>query len=89
MCIHDKGINVVPAGRYRKSKSETQYYAGKEVILCGGAFNTPQLLNISGIGNAKDLKEANIECRLNSEVRVSWTTFGISQFTRDHSPRNP
>ena len=70
MCIPDKGINVVPAGRYRKSKSETQYYAGKEVILCGGAFNTPQLLNISGIGNAKDLKEANIECRLNSEVRV-------------------
>ena len=33
---------MVNAGRYRKSKSETQYYAGKEVILCGGAFNTPQ-----------------------------------------------
>ena len=74
MYIREAGINVVNAGRYRKSKSETQYYAGKEVILCGGAFNTPQLLNISGIGNAKDLKEANIECRLNSEVRVSWTT---------------
>ena len=73
MYIREAGINVVNAGRYRKSKSETQYYAGKEVILCGGAFNTPQLLNISGIGNAKDLKEANIECRLNSEVRVSWT----------------
>ena len=42
MCIRQKGINVVNAGRYRKSKSETQYYAGKEVILCGGAFNTPQ-----------------------------------------------
>lgn len=74
MCIREKGINVVNAGRYRKSKSETQYYAGKEVILCGGAFNTPQLLNISGIGNAKDLKDANIECKLNSEVRVSCTT---------------
>ena len=71
MCIREKGINVVNAGRYRKSKSETQYYAGKEVILCGGAFNTPQLLNISGIGNANDLKDANIECKLNSEVRVS------------------
>ena len=71
MCIREKGINVVNAGRYRKSKSETQYYAGKEVILCGGAFNTPQLLNISGIGNAKDLKDANIECKINSEVRVS------------------
>ena len=71
MCIREKGINVVNAGRYRKSKSETQYYAGKEVILCGGAFNTPQMLNISGIGNAKDLKDANIECKLNSEVRVS------------------
>ncbi|MBI4883122.1 MAG: choline dehydrogenase [Actinobacteria bacterium] len=28
---------------------------GGEVILCGGAFNSPQLLQLSGIGNADDL----------------------------------
>ena len=39
--------------------------------------NPLKLLNISGIGNAKDLKDANIECKLNSEVRVSRTVSGI------------
>ena len=39
--------------------------------------NPLKLLNISGIGNAKDLKDANIECKLNSEVRVSRAVFGI------------
>jgi choline dehydrogenase len=32
-----------------------------EVILCGGAFNTPQLLQLSGIGAAADLRAAGIE----------------------------
>ncbi|MEQ1874486.1 MAG: choline dehydrogenase [Ilumatobacteraceae bacterium] len=32
----------------------------KEVILCGGAFNTPQLLQLSGVGNAKDLTALGI-----------------------------
>ena len=34
--------------------------AAKEVILCGGAFNTPQLLQLSGVGNAKDLTALGI-----------------------------
>jgi choline dehydrogenase len=32
-----------------------------EVILCGGAFNSPQLLQLSGIGNAADLAALGID----------------------------
>ena len=35
--------------------------ARREVILSGGAINSPQLLMLSGIGNAADLKHAGIE----------------------------
>ena len=34
--------------------------AAKEVILCGGAFNTPQLLMLSGIGPATELARHGI-----------------------------
>ncbi len=34
---------------------------GKEIILCGGAINTPQILQLSGIGNAEHLKKIGIE----------------------------
>ena len=64
-----KGIKAVNSSRFRKSfnQEEQCYYAGKEVILCGGAINTPQILQLSGIGKAEDLKGANVDCILNSE----------------------
>ncbi len=37
-----------------------QLYAG-EVILCGGAINSPQLLQLSGIGNADELRRLGID----------------------------
>ena len=38
-----------------------QVYARREVILAGGAFNTPQLLMLSGIGDPKELARHKID----------------------------
>ncbi len=40
-----------------------QVRARREVVLCGGAFNTPQLLMLSGIGPAADLRAQGIAVR--------------------------
>ncbi|GLW24822.1 choline dehydrogenase [Microbispora triticiradicis] len=32
-----------------------------EVVLCGGAINTPQLLQLSGVGNAAELRALGVE----------------------------
>ena len=33
----------------------------REVILCAGAFNSPQLLKLSGVGPKKELNQFDIE----------------------------
>lgn len=38
-----------------------QVRATKEVILSGGAINSPQLLMLSGIGSADDLRKLGID----------------------------
>ena len=38
----------------------SQILANKEVIVSGGAFNTPQILKLSGIGPAEELKKFKI-----------------------------
>ena len=51
------GVTFKRNGRYHTVE------AG-EVILSGGAFNTPQLLQLSGIGDAEFLKSKGIEPRM-------------------------
>lgn len=43
----------------RKGKTEI-WSAGREVILCGGAINSPQLLQLSGIGDPADIQEVGL-----------------------------
>ncbi|KAI2610681.1 putative GMC oxidoreductase [Hypoxylon fragiforme] len=47
--------------RYNGTKGEVvQIFANKEVIVAGGAFNSPQILKLSGIGPEEELKKFNI-----------------------------
>ena len=41
-----------------------QVRARREVVLCGGAFNTPQLLMLSGVGPAAELQRHGIDVRV-------------------------
>jgi choline dehydrogenase len=48
----------------RRGGETRAVYAGREVILCGGAYNSPQLLLLSGIGPAEQLRAHAIRCRV-------------------------
>ncbi len=45
----------------RRAGQETTVHARAEIILSGGALNSPQLLMLSGIGDAAELAEHGIE----------------------------
>ncbi|MFI5019804.1 MAG: choline dehydrogenase, partial [Dongiales bacterium] len=48
---------------YRRDGRAESARAEREVILCGGAFNSPQLLQLSGIGPAEHLAKLGIAVR--------------------------
>nr|CAB3230510.1 choline dehydrogenase, mitochondrial [Phallusia mammillata] len=62
-CLANKvlfdGLNAIGV-EYIQSGTVKQVFASSEVILCGGAINSPQLLMLSGLGDADDLKKLDI-----------------------------
>nr|BFE87320.1 hypothetical protein GCM10020093_099210 [Planobispora longispora] len=59
-----------------------------EVILCGGAINSPQLLQLSGVGDADLLKRVGVEVvhHLPGWARTSRTTWRSTSSTPASSP---
>lgn len=46
---------------YLQKGIEKKVMADREILLCAGAIGSPQLLMLSGIGDAKDLQQLNIK----------------------------
>lgn len=51
---------------YRIAGAARQAEAAREVVLCGGAINSPQLLLLSGIGPGEPLREMGIDVAVDS-----------------------
>ncbi|MFZ2066146.1 MAG: GMC family oxidoreductase N-terminal domain-containing protein [Xanthobacteraceae bacterium] len=49
---------------YASAGDTVRAYAGREVILAGGAINSPQLLMLSGIGDPEELRSYGIETKV-------------------------
>ena len=57
-------------------KREKKIHAENEVILSAGAINSPQLLMLSAIGNAEELKKLDIS--------VQHDLRGVGENLQDH-----
>ena len=67
----------VAIGLEAKIKNKTiKFYAKKEVLLAAGSINSPKILQLSGIGNAEELKKLDIDIIHNLP--------GVGQNLQDH-----
>lgn len=57
------GLRAMTAGTFGTPSVNFTLTARKEVIVAGGAFQSPQLLMVSGIGNHSELARFNISCK--------------------------
>lgn len=59
----DKATGV----EFQKDGQKYSVKASKEVILSGGVINSPQLLELSGIGDPEILKAAGVDCKIENK----------------------
>ncbi|WP_240500168.1 GMC family oxidoreductase [Halioglobus japonicus] len=67
------GIRYQTSGKHAAT---VEARASGEIILCGGVINSPQLLELSGIGNPEHLEKAGIE--------VTHALPGVGENLQDH-----
>lgn len=67
---------VATGVRYKKNGKHIELFANKEVLLSAGAFNSPQILMLSGIGSKDELSKHKID--LVHELS------GVGQNLQDH-----
>lgn len=42
--------------------------ASREVIVCGGVIQSPQILELSGIGDPEVLRAAGVDCKVENKA---------------------
>jgi choline dehydrogenase len=58
------GIEFAPGNRFAQGNQAATAYADRDVIVSAGAINSPQLLQLSGIGAAAHLSATGIDARI-------------------------
>ena len=73
---------------YRRGNEIVRVMARREVILCGGAVNSPQLLQLSGIGDAASLRALGISPVLDAPAvgQNLQDHLAVSYFYRSNRP---
>ena len=61
---------------YTRGTGPTRRVRAGEVILCGGAINSPQILQLSGVGNADELRALGVD--------VVQDVPGVGEHLQDH-----
>ncbi|KAI3400601.1 hypothetical protein diail_2312 [Diaporthe ilicicola] len=66
---------------YEKGGTTLSIRANKEVILCAGAFGSPQILELSGVGSKDILENAGVQCLVDLP--------GVGENLQDHFNYGP
>lgn len=55
------GVEVTFGANANGKGGRSEKIYAKNIVSCGGAFNSPQLLQLSGIGNARELESVGVQ----------------------------
>lgn len=73
---NDQNTVIAHGVEFQHNDSSYSIQVKREVILCGGVFESPKLLEISGIGNPQILKAAGVDVVVESP--------GVGENLQDH-----